>query len=49
MYAVGVTSILDYSSGLQGYKNYGKIDTIQNWGIRFYLGVHAFAYCIIGM
>ncbi len=37
MYEVGVTPILEYFSGVWGYTNYGKIDTIQNRAIRFYL------------
>ncbi len=43
MYHSGVTPILDYASGIWGYKTYEKIDTIQNRAIHLYLGVHAFA------
>ena len=43
LYHSGVTPILDYCSGIWGHQNFGKIDTVQNRAIRFYLGVHAFA------
>ena len=38
-----VTPILDYCSGIWGYKTYGKIDTVHNRALKIFLGVHAFA------
>ena len=43
LYHSGVTPILDYCSCIWGYQNFGKIDTVQNRSIRFYLNVHTFA------
>ena len=43
MYEAGVIPILDYCSGVWGFKSFGKINTIQNRAIRFFLGVHSFA------
>ncbi len=42
LYHSGVTPILDYASGIWGYKTYDKIDTVQNRAIHLYLGVYAF-------
>ena len=38
-----VCPILDYASGVWGFKSYDKIDHIQNRAIRIFLGVHNFA------
>jgi len=38
-----VAPVLDYCSGVWGYKAFGKIDTVQHRAIRVYLGVHNFA------
>ncbi len=43
MYHSGVTPILDYASGIWGYKKYENIYTFQNRAIHLYLGVHSFA------
>ncbi len=43
IYHSGVTAILDYASGIWGYKKYDKIDTVQNRAIYLYWRVHAFA------
>jgi hypothetical protein len=43
LYNSGVAPILDYCSGIWGYQNFEKIDTVQNRALRFYLGVHKFA------
>ena len=42
MYNSGVVPIMDYCSGVSGCQNFGKIDTVQNRALRFYLGVHKF-------
>ena len=38
-----VTPILDYCSGVWGYKSFVKIDTVQNRAMRYFMGVHKFA------
>ena len=43
MFNCGVTPILDYSSGVWGFKKFSKCDTVQNRAIRLFLGVYAFA------
>ena len=43
LYNSGVSPILDYCSGVWGYSNFDKLNTIQNRAIRFFLGVHRFA------
>ena len=43
MYNAGVCPILDYAAEIWGYKEYPKINTIQNWAIRVFMGVHNFA------
>ena len=39
MYSSGVIPIMDYCSGIWGYKNHSKCDTVQNRALRFFLGV----------
>ena len=43
LYHTGVVPIMDYCSGIWGYQNFGKLNTIQNRSQRLYLGVHRFA------
>ena len=43
LYDACVTPIVDYSSGIWGYKNFNKPNIIQNKAIRIFLGVHRFA------
>jgi hypothetical protein len=43
MFDTGVAPILDYCSGVWGKNKCGKLDTIQNRALRFFLGVHKFA------
>lgn len=43
LYNTGVTPVLDYCAGVWGYRNFLKIDTVQNRAIRLFLGVHNFA------
>ena len=43
MYDKCVTPILDYCSGVWGFKSHPKIDTVQNRAMRYFLGVHKFA------
>ena len=38
-----VVPILDYASGVWGYKKYLASDNIQNRAMRYFLGVHRFA------
>ncbi len=40
---VGVCPILDYTAEIWGYKEYPKINTIQNRAILVFKGVHNFA------
>ena len=37
-----VVPVLDYCSGVWGFKNFDKINMIQNRAIRYFLGVHRF-------
>ena len=37
-----VAPVLDYCAGVWGFKQFGKIDTVQNRAIRYFLGVHRF-------
>ena len=43
LYERCITPILDYCSGVWGYKTLSKIDTVQHRAIRYYMGVHKFA------
>ena len=43
LYESGVVPILDYCSGVWGYRRYQAIDNIQHRAIRYFLGVHRFA------
>ncbi len=43
MYHSGVVPILDYCSSVWGYSNLDKIDNVQNWALRLFLGVYKFA------
>ena len=43
LYESGVVPILDYCSGVWGYRKYQAVDNIQHRAIRYYLGVHRFA------
>ncbi|XP_053394824.1 uncharacterized protein LOC123524463 [Mercenaria mercenaria] len=43
LYVSGVTPILDYCSGVWGYRKFQTIDNIQHKAIRYFLGVHRFA------
>ncbi len=43
MYSAGVCPILDYAAEICAYKEYPKINTIQNRAIRVFMGVHNFA------
>ena len=43
LFHAGVAPILDYCSGVWGYKRFDKINTIQNRAIRYFLGVHRFS------
>ncbi len=43
LYESCVTSMLDDSSGVWGYKPNQSIDNVQNRAIRYYMGVHRFA------
>jgi hypothetical protein len=43
LYDTSVIPVMDYSSGVWGYKKYAKCDTIQNRAIRSFLGVHKHA------
>ena len=42
LYETGGIRILDYDSGICGYIGTNQSETIQNKGIRSYLGVHSF-------
>ena len=37
-----VVPVIDYCSGIWGFKQFNKIDTLQNIAIRYFLGVHRF-------
>ena len=37
-----VAPVTDYCSGVWGFKQFNKIDTMQNIAIRYFLGVHRF-------
>ena len=37
-----VVRVINYCSGLWGFKQFNKIDTLQNRAIRYFLGVHRF-------
>ena len=37
-----VVPVIDYCSGIWGFKQFNKIDTLQNRAIRYFLGVHRF-------
>ena len=37
-----VVPVTDYCSGIWGFKQFNKIDTLQNRAIRYFLGVHRF-------
>ena len=39
----GVVPIMDYCSGIWGYSKFGKVETVQNRALKFYLGVHRFS------
>ena len=43
LYNSCVSPILDYASGVWGYKSLNKLDTIQFRAMRFFMGVHKFA------
>ena len=43
LYESCVCPIMEYSSGVWGYDQYNKLDTIQNRASRVFLGVHRFA------
>ena len=43
LFHTGVAPILDYCSGVWGFGNHNKCDTIQNRAIRFFMGVHRFS------
>lgn len=43
LYENCVAPILDYSSGIWGYKTFSKIESLQNRAQRIFLGVHRFA------
>ena len=42
LYNTCVCSITDYSSGVWGYKQYDRLDTVHNRAMRAFLGVHRF-------
>jgi hypothetical protein len=42
LYHSGVTPILDYCSGIWGYRTFKCIDDIQNRALRYFMGVHRF-------
>ena len=42
LYYTCVVPVLDYCSGVWGFKNFDKIDMIQNRAIRYFMGVHRF-------
>ena len=42
LYNSCVVPVLDYCSGVWGFKGFGKIDMIQNRAIRYFMGVHRF-------
>ena len=37
-----VVPVIDYCSGIWGFKQFNKIETLQNRAIRYFLGVHRF-------
>ena len=37
-----VVPVIDYCSGIWGFKQFNKIDTLQNRAIRYFIGVHRF-------
>ena len=43
LYSSYICPILDYSSGVWGFKNYSQPEVVQNRSIRYFLGVHRFA------
>ena len=43
LYHTCVTTVMDYSSAIWGYKQYDKCDTVHNRAMRAFLGVHRFA------
>ena len=43
LYSSYICPILDYSSGVWGFKNYPSPEVVQNRSIRYFLGVHKFA------
>jgi len=43
LYESCVVPILDYCSGVWGYRKYQSCDNVQNRAIRYFLGVHRFA------
>ena len=42
LYNTCVSTIMDYSSAIWGYKQYDKLDTVHNRAMRAFLGVHRF-------
>lgn len=38
-----VCPVMEYASGVWGYRSYTKLETIQNRAARIFLGVHKFA------
>ena len=42
LYYSCVVPVLDYCSGVWGFKSFDKIDMIQNRAIRYFMGVHRF-------
>ena len=47
VYNSGISSIMDYASGVWGYKNYDKPKVIQNRAQRAFLGVHRFTSNVV--
>ena len=43
MFHTGVVPIMDYCSGIWGYQKFGKVESLQNRALKFYLGVHKFS------
>ncbi len=43
MFYTGVAPVMDYCSGIWGFKEYSKVESVQNRAARFYLGVHRYA------
>ena len=42
-----VAPVIDYCSGVWGFKQFNKIDTVQNRAIRYFLGVHRFTPLLV--